>query len=94
MSSVTEIIPQQIATDLENRLPVAAAQCEPTFWGRLFTLQSHWKVDVRGADLTLKTNGTAIACDPLNVSLTPGLFWNRLTLKTLDGKKTSPQRAF
>lgn len=87
MSSVTEIIPQQIATDLENRLPVAAAQCEPTFWGRLFTLQSHWKVDVRGADLTLKTNGTAIACDPLNVSLTPGLFWNRLTLKTLDGKK-------
>lgn len=86
MSSAKGIIPQQVAADLESRLPGNAAQCEPTFWGRLFTLQSRWKLNVGLDGLVLKTHSTAISCDPLTVSLTPGLFWNRLTLKTPDGK--------
>lgn len=88
MSSAKETISQQVAADLESRLPGNAAQCEPTFWGRLFTLQSRWKLNVGLDGLVLKTHGTAISCDPLTVSLTPGLFWNRLTLKTPDGNKT------
>ena len=86
MSSANETLLQQISTDLENRLPVAAARCEPTFWGRLFTLQSRWKLAVGHSDLVLTHNDEAVPCDPLNVSLLPGRFWIRLVLKALDGQ--------
>ena len=86
MSSANESFFQHVAADLENRLPVAAARCEPTFWGRLFTLQSRWKLAVDRNGLILIRNGMAVPCDPLNASLLPGRFWIRLVLKALDGR--------